>query len=283
SVRLQIIPLLHHHILGQNVLAVKEHLQRTLYLLQRPCPLPERRENGDQHIGVVLDVIQIEVVLVVVMGALVAVQIILQLVLHGAVGGLGPQHIRILGGVGAGGDGTHKAVAHGGHRGKAGLERQQQDQAEGSGQQPHRMFFRIRYHLLRQLAGGADGFFRCLAALLRRLPHLFCVLALDLLLLQIPGQSASLLHFRVFLHGLAVVIIRRGLGMPAFRPPDRPGRVLSDLLFDKARAMPQYRLTGQLRAVRSLGAHILMLDLVDFSMDKAVNAASGHTRYTAHW
>ena len=42
---------LHHHILGENVLAVKKHFQGALYLGKRPFPLVEHRENGDEHIG----------------------------------------------------------------------------------------------------------------------------------------------------------------------------------------------------------------------------------------
>ena len=37
---------LDNHILGQNVLAVKEHLERSPYLVQRPLTLMERADDG---------------------------------------------------------------------------------------------------------------------------------------------------------------------------------------------------------------------------------------------
>ena len=38
---------LHHHILGENVLAAKKRFQGALSLGKRPFPLVEHRENGD--------------------------------------------------------------------------------------------------------------------------------------------------------------------------------------------------------------------------------------------
>ena len=67
----------HHHILGQNVLAVKEHLQRSLYLAYCPLSLMERTQKRKQHIGIMFDFVQIEVVFVIVMGAFIGVQIML--------------------------------------------------------------------------------------------------------------------------------------------------------------------------------------------------------------
>ncbi len=44
----QVIPQFHHHILGENVLAVKEDLQVALHLVQRPSPSwsAERMESS---------------------------------------------------------------------------------------------------------------------------------------------------------------------------------------------------------------------------------------------
>ena len=39
------------HILGQNVLAVKQHLQRSLDFLYCPLSLMERTQKRKQHIG----------------------------------------------------------------------------------------------------------------------------------------------------------------------------------------------------------------------------------------
>ena len=42
-----------------------------LYLVDGEHPFMERRQNGDQHIGVMLDLVQVEVILVIVVGGLV--------------------------------------------------------------------------------------------------------------------------------------------------------------------------------------------------------------------
>ena len=44
-VRFVIIAFL-HHLLGENVLPVKQGLERKAHLIQRPCPLMERRKHG---------------------------------------------------------------------------------------------------------------------------------------------------------------------------------------------------------------------------------------------
>ena len=56
---------LHFHGLRQNVLLFKEHLQLRLNLVDGEHPFMERRENGDQHIRVMLDLIQIKTVFVI--------------------------------------------------------------------------------------------------------------------------------------------------------------------------------------------------------------------------
>ena len=106
---------LDNHILGQNVLAVKEVLQRPLHLVQRPCALMERRDHGDQHIGIVFNGVEVKMVFIIIVGAGVGVEVVLQLVLQRTIGGLGPQHIRVLRLIGAGGDGRKGAVSHGNH------------------------------------------------------------------------------------------------------------------------------------------------------------------------
>ena len=85
---------------GEDVLLVEQHLKRTLYLSQRELALVESRENGDQHIGVMLNIVQIEVILVVVVGAFVVIQIALQLLLHLAILCLCAQHRIILAEIG---------------------------------------------------------------------------------------------------------------------------------------------------------------------------------------
>lgn len=58
-------------------------------------------EDGDQHIGVVADLVQVEVVLVIAgVQAGIVVQLVLERRLHPGVCGLGPQHILVPAGVG---------------------------------------------------------------------------------------------------------------------------------------------------------------------------------------
>ena len=49
-----------------------------------------------------LYLVQIEVVLVIVMGAFVGIEVVFKFCLQPCIGGLGPQHIPILGRVGGG-------------------------------------------------------------------------------------------------------------------------------------------------------------------------------------
>ena len=59
-----------------------------------------------------LDPVQVEVVLVIIVGGLVGIKIALELRLQTAVGGLGPQHIPILARVGAGPDSPGPGISH---------------------------------------------------------------------------------------------------------------------------------------------------------------------------
>ena len=81
---------------GENVLLFKQHLERTLHLIQRELALVESRENGDQHIGVMLNIVQIEAVFIVAVSAFVGVEIALQLLLHLAILRFRAQHRVIL-------------------------------------------------------------------------------------------------------------------------------------------------------------------------------------------
>ena len=58
------------------MLAVKEHLQGALHLVKRPLPLMERTQKGQQHIGIMFDLIQVKMILVIIVSAFVAVQIV---------------------------------------------------------------------------------------------------------------------------------------------------------------------------------------------------------------
>ena len=266
---------LHHHILGQNVLAVKEHLERPPHLVQRPLTLMERTDDGQQHIGIVFDGVEIKMVFVIIVGSGIGVEVALQLVLQSAVGGLRSQQVSVLGGIGRRADGSGHAVAHRHQRGHTRLQHHQQKKRRQQQEQPAGVFLDVGRHLFRQLARDGRRTLSGLGGLPGRLPRLLCVLAFDLLLLQIPGHRAALLHFRVFLHGLAVVIVRRGLDMLALGTLHRLCRVFPDGLAELAPAEAVHGLRHKFGTVCALRADIFMLDLIEFAMHKAVDAVSG--------
>ena len=71
------IPCFGGHGLGENVLLFKQHLQIPLHLVQGKHPFMEGGQDGQQHIGVMLDLVQVKVILVVVVGCLIGVQVLL--------------------------------------------------------------------------------------------------------------------------------------------------------------------------------------------------------------
>ena len=87
--------------LGEDVLALKEHFQRSTYVCQCPAALVVGGEQGDQHIGVMSDLVQVKLVCVIawVQGSVI-VQLVFQRGLHPGVRGLRAQHIRVGGGIG---------------------------------------------------------------------------------------------------------------------------------------------------------------------------------------
>ena len=91
---------LRRNTLGEDILLFKQHIQNAAHLVYFPFTAFESGYHGDQHIGVMLDLVQVEMVLVIVVGAFVGIKIALQLRLHAAVGGFRRQHIRILQGIG---------------------------------------------------------------------------------------------------------------------------------------------------------------------------------------
>ena len=155
------------------------------------------------------------------------------------------------------------------------MQHHQQKKRRQKQEQPAGVFLDVGGHLFRQLPRDGRRTLGGLGSLPGSLPRLLCVLALDLLLLQIPGHRAALLHFRVFLHGLAVVIIRRGLDMLAFGTLHRLCRVFPDGLAELAPAEAVHGLRRQLRTVCALRADIFMLDLIELAMNKTVDAVSG--------
>lgn len=62
--------------LSKDILFVEQHLKITLYLVNDELTLMERRQNGQQHIWIVLDLVQIKMILVIIVGLLIGVQIL---------------------------------------------------------------------------------------------------------------------------------------------------------------------------------------------------------------
>ena len=108
----------------KDVLLFKQQLQNAAHFVNRPFAALEGGDHGDEHIGIVFDLVQIKMVLVVVVSAFVAIQIRPQFVLHGAVGGFRRQHIRVLQRVGRGNDTGYPALKQRGAGGDAGHEQQ---------------------------------------------------------------------------------------------------------------------------------------------------------------
>ena len=202
---------LNHHILGENVLAVKEGFQRPLNLIQRPCPLMEHRQDRDQHIGIVLNAVQVEVILVIVMGAFVAVQVVLELRLHAAVGRLRRQHFLVLGWVSSRAHRARPGVAKRHQGGRTGLHHKEQEHTGQGQHHPHGMPLHKAYHLCPGLfRGGGCLFRRACRPGLDRLPRPLLVLLFQAVPAPHPGNRVAG-HLRVFLGGHAEVIVRRGL------------------------------------------------------------------------
>ena len=111
GIALCVIPGFRYHRFRERVLAVKEHLQSVLYLGQRPFPLMPCADDGQQHIGIVFYFIEVKMVFVVAVDAGVGIQIVLQLGLHAGIGGLGPQQVSVLGGIGGRPHSPRRAVA----------------------------------------------------------------------------------------------------------------------------------------------------------------------------
>ena len=101
----------HLHGLGQGVLPVKQIGKEAPHLGERPFPLIVSGQQGDQHIGVVDDLVQVIVVFVITgMQRFVVVQLILQIRLQLRISCLRAQHILIPRGIGGGGQGGGGAL-----------------------------------------------------------------------------------------------------------------------------------------------------------------------------
>ena len=248
----------------------KEHFKLRLYLVNGEYPFMEGRQNGDQHIGVMLDLVQVEIVFVIsgVQG-LIIVQLILKLRLHSKVGRLRCQHIGIFGEVGGS---EHTADPAARHHGTGGYPAEQQGDA---GADPHHQqdhlavlldeqdrFFCRLLRLDRGAFCGGGGILRFLF----RVPYLLCVVALDTFLLQIPGDRVGGRQRRIVMERLLVKELRIGLDCRLFRlcrvPPGLHA-VVTDGGPGLAPGIGHAALRQFLTLMACLHTHIFLLHLVD--------------------
>ena len=208
---LRSIAYLHFHCLRQDVLLFKEHLQFLLNLADGKHPFMERRENGDQHIRVMLDLVQIKTVFVISgVQSFIVIQFILKFLLQFTVGRLRSQHIRILGEIRG-----SKYTAHAGarHHGTGRYPaKQQSNTGTNADHQQHRPAMVLDVE---------ECFLECVLCFLRRtfrrgrcvlcgflcLPQLLCVVPLDPLFLQKARYRVRSCQCRIIMQCLLVKVL----------------------------------------------------------------------------
>ena len=174
-------------------------------------PFMERRENGDQHIRVMLDFVQIKAVFVISgVQSFIVVQLILKFLLQFAVGRLRSQHIRILGEIRGSKYTAHaRARHHGTGRYPA---KQQSNTGTNADHQQHRPAMVLDVE---------ECFLECVLCFLRRtfrrdrcvlcgflcLPQLLCVVPLDPLFLQKARYRVRSCQCRIIMQYLLVKVL----------------------------------------------------------------------------
>ena len=163
-----------------------------------------------------LDLVQIKMVLVIVVGLLVGVQILPQFILHRAVGGLRRQQVRILGEIGGRNDVGHTSAEDGG----TGLQQpQQHDQQQADPTHNQKCLF-VFGNKLSGLLRRVRAFPRALRCCLRRCcrvpgamrrPVCGGILFLQLLFLPHPGNRIAGCQLRILPQSLLVQRLRVGL------------------------------------------------------------------------
>ena len=256
------------NLFGEDVLLFKQHLERTLHLVQRELALMESRENGDQHIGVMLNIIQIEVIFVIVMSSFIVIQIALQLLLHPAILRLRAKHRIILAEIGGS---DNRRAGRGEHRTRAdsGTEQNEKGNSDADPDEDLLVFLKKLLDLVGRL------FTELLAGILCGSPGSLrtgipCsgIFLLDVLLLVVLVH-VLLLHLRMLL--LISLILE--LGVSYIRLVFQLGGLLIrlvDAVFPMMTEMTSGSLSGDLRLMRRLNRRVFLLDLMDF----AVNAGS---------
>ena len=261
---------------------VKEGLKVALYLVDGEYPFMECRQNGDQHIGVVLDLVQLEVILVIVVGSLVGVQVLPQFILFGAVGFFRRQHIGILGEIGGGHDVGHTAAEHGG-TGLQGAQQHHQQKADAAhDQRTLPMPFQEKGGALGLLGGFLGRLcrgLRCFPGLggLARRPVCRRILLLQLPFLPQAGDGIGC-KLGVLRHGFPIVEIRIGLDRRLFRfccvPPGFQLTFRPPVL-DTAVAVAHSLFKAAFPQVARLDAGIFLLHLPDLAVDRCARLLDG--------
>ena len=270
------------HGFGENVLLVKEGLKVALYLVNGEHPFMECRQNGDQHIGVVLNLVQIKVILVIVVGGLVGIQILPQFILFGAVGFFRRQHVGILGEIGGRHNVGHPAAEHGGTGLQGAQQHYQQKTDAAHDQRALPMPFQEKGGALGLLGGFLGRLcrgLRCFPGLggLARRPVCRRILLLQLPFLPQAGDGIGC-KLGVLRHGFPIVEIRIGLDrrllrlccVPpgfqlAFRPP----------VLDTAVSVAHSLLKAAFPQVARLDAGIFLLHLPDLAVDRCACLLNG--------
>ena len=256
------------NLFGEDVLLFKQHLERTLHLIQRELALMESRENGDQHIGVMLNIVQIEVILVVAVSAFVGVEIALQLLLHLAILRLRAQHRVILAEI-RGSD--NRRAGRGEHRTRADSGTEQHEKGNSDADPDEDLLVllkelldlvgRLLTELLAGILCGSPGSLR---------PGISSggILLLDVLLLVVLVH-VLLLHLRMLLLISLILELRISDIRLVFQLGDLLIRLV-DAAFPMMTEMPSGSLGGDLSFMCRLNRRVFLFDLMDF----AVNAGS---------
>ena len=253
---------------GEDVLLFKQHLERTLHLIQRELALMESREDGDQHIGVMLNIVQIEVVFIVVVSAFVGVEIALQLLLHPAILRLRAEHRIILAEIGGS---DNRRTGRGEHRTRAnsGTKQNEKGNSDADPDEDLLVFLKELLDLVGHL------FTKLLAGILRGSPGSLrtgipCsgIFLLDVLLLVVLVH-VLLLHLRMLLLISFILELRISSIRLMFQLRNLLIRLV-DAVFSMMIEMPSGSLSDDLRFMRRLNRRVFLFDLMDF----AVNAGS---------
>ena len=186
-------------------------MQFLLDLVDGEHPFMERRENGDQHIRVMLDLVQVKTVFVISgVQSLIVVQLILKFLFQFAVGRLRSQHIRILGEIRGSEYTAHAGACH--HGTGRYPAKQQGNTGANADHQQHRpaMVLDVEESFLEGVLCFLRRTFRRGCGILcgfLRLPQLLCIVPFDPLFLQKAGYRVRSCQCRIVMQCLLVKVV----------------------------------------------------------------------------